>query len=62
MLTLLLVVSVVAASLRVITCFLLYVRLMRFVVTETGSTEGLKDVAVAMRAFRALPWPRSRSD
>jgi hypothetical protein len=33
-------------------CFLAYVLLIAFVVVKTGSTEGLKDVAVAMRAYK----------
>jgi hypothetical protein len=33
-------------------CFCAYLRLIRFVVVKTGSTDGLKDVAVAMRAYK----------
>lgn len=33
-------------------CFLAYLTFMVFVVIKTGSTEGLKDVATAMRAYR----------
>lgn len=32
-----------------------YLRFCRFVVTQTGGSEGLRDVAVAMRAFATLP-------
>jgi hypothetical protein len=48
-------------ALTVVLCFLAYLRFCRFVVIKTGSTAGLRDVAVAMRAFAALPLPRSRS-
>ena len=47
--------------LAVVLCFLAYLRFCRFVVRETKETAGLRDVAVAMRAFGALPLPRSRS-
>lgn len=57
MLTLLVVLSLIAA-LSIPICFISYLRFQRFVVIQTGSTEGLKDVAVAMRAFAALPLPR----
>lgn len=40
-------------------CFVAYLVFLRFVVKETGTTEGLKDVATAMRAYR-VPLP-SRS-
>jgi hypothetical protein len=33
-------------------CFCAYLRFLRFVVVKTGSTAGLKDVAVAMRAYK----------
>ncbi|WP_319435433.1 hypothetical protein [Mycobacterium sp. RTGN5] len=33
-------------------CFVAYLVLMAFVVIRTGSTEGLKDVATAMRAYK----------
>ncbi len=33
-------------------CFLAYLVFMSFVVIKTGGTEGLKDVATAMRAYR----------
>lgn len=33
-------------------CFLAYLVFLAYVVTKTGSTEGLKDVATAMRAYR----------
>ncbi|BBY49898.1 hypothetical protein MARA_33660 [Mycolicibacterium arabiense] len=33
-------------------CFLAYLVFLAFVVLKTGSTEGLKDVATAMRAYR----------
>lgn len=33
--------------------FLAYLAFCTFVIVRTGSTEGLRDVAVAMRAFRA---------
>jgi hypothetical protein len=33
-------------------CFLAYLVFMAFVVIKTGGTEGLKDVATAMRAYR----------
>lgn len=33
-------------------CFLAYVLLIAFVVIKTGTTEGLRDVAIAMRAYR----------
>ncbi|ANW66679.1 hypothetical protein BCA37_26680 [Mycobacterium sp. djl-10] len=33
-------------------CFLAYLVFMAFVVIKTGGTEGLKDVATAMRAYK----------
>lgn len=33
-------------------CFLAYLLFCGFVVTKTGGTEGLKDVATAMRAYK----------
>lgn len=60
MLTLLCVVAV-ATTLLVFSCFALYLSFCRFVVRATKGTAGLRDVAVAMRAFAALPLPRSRS-
>ncbi|MGW5267762.1 hypothetical protein ACWEQ4_03860 [Rhodococcus sp. NPDC003994] len=33
-------------------CFLAYLLFMVFVVIKTGGTEGLRDVAAAMRAYR----------
>lgn len=48
-------------ALTLLLCFSAYLRFCRFVVNKTGGTEGLRDVAVAMRAFAALPLPRSRS-
>lgn len=33
-------------------CYLAYLIFCAFVVIKTGSTEGLKDVATAMRAYR----------
>lgn len=33
-------------------CFLAYLMFMAFVVVKTGSTEGLRDVATAMRAYK----------
>jgi hypothetical protein len=42
-------------------CFIMYLRLLRFVITETGSTEGLADVAKAMSAYKVpLPTRRGR--
>ncbi len=52
--------SILAIALTCFACFLAYLRFCRFVVRETGGTAGLRDVAVAMRAFAALPLPRSR--
>ena len=57
----LILVAVGLLALTLFACFLAYLRFCRFVVMKTGSTAGLRDVAVAMRAFAALPLPRSRS-
>lgn len=33
-------------------CFLAHLLFLGFVITKTGGTDGLKDVAVAMRAYK----------
>lgn len=43
-------------------CFIAYLRLLRFVVTKTGSTEGMADIAKAISAYKVpLPTRRGRS-
>lgn len=37
-------------------CFVAYLLFCRFVINKTGSTDGLRDVATAMRAYR-VPLP-----
>jgi hypothetical protein len=44
--------AVAAVPLTAGICFLAYLMFMAFVVVKTGGTEGLKDVATAMRAYR----------
>lgn len=43
-------------------CFIAFLMFMVFIVVKTGETKGLRDVAVAMRAYRPpLPkWPGGR--
>jgi hypothetical protein len=53
----------VAVSVIAALCFVAYLLLCRFIVNKTGDTEGLKDVATAMRAYKVpLPSRRSRSE
>lgn len=42
----------VAVSIIAALCFVSYLLFLRFVIDKTGTTEGLKDVAKAMHAYR----------
>lgn len=48
--------ALVAVAIIAALCFVAYLLFCRFVVNKTGTTEGLKDVATAMRAYR-VPLP-----
>ncbi len=48
--------ALVAVAIIAALCFVAYLVFLRFVVKETGTTEGLKDVATAMRAYK-VPLP-----
>jgi len=50
---LVLVVALVVAGAPVV-CFLAYLALCAFVVVRCGGTAGLRDVAIAVRAFRGV--------
>lgn len=52
-------IAVVAASFSAF-CFVSYLVLLAYVIQATGSTEGLRDVAVAIRAFKFRSAPRIR--
>lgn len=45
------VIVVVSASFSAL-CFLSYLAFLAYVIRKTGDTEGLRDVAIAIRAFR----------
>lgn len=51
--------ALVAVAVIAAACFVAYLLFCRFVVNKTGRTDGLRDVATAMRAYR-VPLP-SRS-
>lgn len=51
--------TLIAVTIVAALCFVAYLVFLRFVVRETGTTEGLNDVATAMRAYK-VPLP-SRS-
>ncbi len=44
--------SVLVTAVAGVVCFVAYLVFCAFVVVRTGNTAGLRDVAVAMRAFR----------
>ena len=46
--------SIVIVSLVVLIGFIAYLGLLAFVITRTGDTRGLRDVAVAIRAYRGV--------
>ena len=50
------VVAVIAASAVLAVCFFAYLALCAFIVVRTGATAGLRDLAVAMRAFGHGPF------
>jgi hypothetical protein len=47
-------VALVLLGLSATFCFVAYLVFCAFVIVRTGSTAGLRDVAVAMRAFGAI--------
>ena len=51
--------ALIAIAVIAALCFLAYLLLCRFVVNKTGTTEGLRDVAMAMRAYK-VPLPSRR--
>lgn len=53
-------VAMVAVAIIAALCFVAYLQLCRFVIKKTGKTEGLKDVAMAMRAYKVPLSSRSR--
>jgi len=48
--------TVIAVAVIAALCFVAYLLFCRFVVNKTGTTDGLRDVATAMRAYR-VPLP-----
>lgn len=52
-------VALVAVAAIAAVCFVAYLLFCRFVVNKTGSTDGLRDVATAMRAYK-VPLPGRR--
>jgi hypothetical protein len=44
--------ALVAVAIIAALCFVAYLLFLRFVINKTGTTEGLRDVAKAMRAYR----------
>jgi hypothetical protein len=53
--------TVIAVAVIAAVCFVAYLLFCRFVVNKTGTTDGLRDVAMAMRAYRApLPSRNTR--
>lgn len=48
--------ALVAVAIIAALCFIAYLLFCRFVVNKTGKTDGLNDVAAAMRAYR-VPLP-----
>lgn len=48
--------ALVAVAVIAALCFVAYLLFCRFVVNKTGSTDGLRDVATAMRAY-TVPLP-----
>jgi hypothetical protein len=48
--------ALVAMAVIAAICFIAYLLFCRFVVNKTGKTEGLNDVAAAMRAYK-VPLP-----
>lgn len=44
--------ALIAVAIIAALCFMAYLVFCRFVVNKTGNTEGLKDVATAMRAYK----------
>ena len=55
--------AIIAVSIIAALCFVAFLLFCRFVVNKTGNTEGLKDVAIAMRAYKVpLPSRRGKAD
>ncbi|CAL8976284.1 hypothetical protein CELL_02271 [Cellulomonas sp. T2.31MG-18] len=52
--------ATVAIAVIAALCFLAYLLFLRFVINKTGETDGLKDVARAMDAYRVPLVTRSR--
>ncbi|MBU2669619.1 hypothetical protein KOI35_39525 [Actinoplanes bogorensis] len=46
--------SIVIVAVIVLVGFIAYLGLLAFVVTRTGDTRGLRDVALAVRAYRGV--------
>lgn len=51
--------ALVAVAIIAALCFVAYLLFLRFVINKTGTTEGLGDVAKAMRAYRVPLGSRS---
>ncbi|MDQ1666843.1 MAG: hypothetical protein QOH75_2874 [Actinomycetota bacterium] len=52
--------TVIAVAVIAAVCFVAYLLFCRFVVIKTGTTDGLRDVATAMRAYR-VPLPSRKT-
>ena len=55
-----LAVVVLGGAIVVLVGFIFYLRFCAFIVVRTGGTTGLRDVAVAMRAFGVIRFGSSR--
>jgi hypothetical protein len=55
------VVAMILSSITALIGFTLYLIFCAFIVVRTGGTAGLRDVAVAVRAFASVWSPGSRS-
>lgn len=54
------VAAVIAASAALVVCFFAYLAMCAFIVMRTNGTAGLRDLAVAMRAFGRGPFGLGR--
>ena len=52
--------ALVAVAVIAALCFVAYLLFCRFVVNKTGGTDGLRDVATAMKAYR-VPLPSRKA-
>jgi hypothetical protein len=52
-------VATIAVAVIAALCFVAYLIFLRFVINKTGTTDGLRDVAEAMRAYRVPLLSRS---